>query len=135
MKRIIGLVCGAFFYTSIVFAQTGEIPSAKPGMVYGKATTTAGAISVKALTQKLHADTNQRFIGKVRGEIMEVCKQKGCYIRLKPEGKGEPIMVRFKDYGFFMPQDALGKTIVLDGQARVRNAAINFIADGVVVAN
>ena len=115
-----------------LFAQA-DIPSAKPGVVYGKTLNADGAISVRALAEKLKADTNYRYTGKVRGEIVEVCKKKGCYIRLKQEGQGDPIMVRFKDYGFFLPQDAIGKTIVLDGQARIRQAAISVIADGVLV--
>lgn len=42
-------------------------------------------------------------------------------------------MVRFKDYGFFMPQDIVGKTVVLEGKASVREVSVaqqqHFAAD------
>ena len=38
-------------------------------------------------------------------------------MEVKREGEEEPIMVRFKDYCFFMPQDIVGRTVVVDGRA------------------
>lgn len=37
---------------------------------------------------------------------------------------GEPVMVKFKDYGFFMPQDIVGKTVVLEGVAKVNETSV-----------
>src|SRR5690606_24979345 len=93
------------------------------------------AITVKALNDKMRADTTARFTGKVKGKIVEVCKSKGCYMRLDAEVGGEPLMVRFKDYGYFLPQDAKGKTAILEGQARFRNGEISIVADGVLIVN
>ncbi len=135
-----------------------EIPPALPGTQYGQAISKDGSISVQQLEIKLNTDST--YSGKIEGEVVEVCKKKGCFIRVARGGEGDPILVRFKDYGFFMPQDIVGKTVVLEGQAKVREVsvaqqqhfaedagknaeevakitepklAINIIADGVVV--
>lgn len=159
MKKIaftfVVLCC--FMATSMA-QNENEIPSAQPGVQYGKAITKNDAIDVWQLENKLTADST--YTGKVEGKVVEVCKKKGCFLRVMREGGGDPILVRFKDYGFFMPQDIVGKTIVLEGQAKLREISvaqlrhfaedagkdaeeiakitepkidINIIADGVVV--
>ncbi|MFT4022287.1 MAG: DUF4920 domain-containing protein [Flavihumibacter sp.] len=47
----------------------------------------------------------------------------GCWMKLET-GQGEPIMVKFKDYGFFMPKDIGGKEVVLDGEATVTETPV-----------
>jgi len=37
---------------------------------------------------------------------------------------GEPLMVKFKDYKFFMPKDIVGKDVVLEGQAVVKEVPV-----------
>ena len=54
---------------------------------------------------------------KVAGEVTNVCAVKGCWMTMSVGG--QEMMVRFKDYGFFMPKDATGKTAVVQGQAKV----------------
>lgn len=46
--------------------------------------------------------------------IKEVCQKKGCWMDVEV-ANGELMTVRFKDYGFFVPKDAAGKTTVLNG--------------------
>ena len=42
-----------------------------------------------------------------------------------PAGEGEEtIMVRFKDYGFFMPLDANGKEVIVEGKAFVTEVSV-----------
>ena len=54
---------------------------------------------------------------KVAGEVTNVCAMKGCWMTMNIDG--QEMMVRFKDYGFFVPKDAAGKTAVVQGQANV----------------
>ncbi|MEJ7557176.1 MAG: DUF4920 domain-containing protein [Pedobacter sp.] len=54
---------------------------------------------------------------QITGEVVEVCKKKGCWMTLKMPA-GENIRVTFKDYGFFMPMDIVGKKVALDGIAK-----------------
>lgn len=51
-----------------------------------------------------------------RAEVLEVCQAKGCWMRLQLPGQ-ENVMVRFKDYGFFVPRDIAGKTVEVEGLA------------------
>ena len=159
MKKLTMAV--AFLFCFIAGSMAREtIPAAKPGAQYGKAINKEGAIDVHELEVKLATDSI--YSGKIAGKVVEVCKKKGCFIRVKRDGEGEPILVRFKDYGFFMPQDIVGKTVVLEGRANVKEVSvaqqqhfaedagkdageiakitepkvdINIIADGVVVVN
>lgn len=55
---------------------------------------------------------------KFNSKINAVCKKKGCWMRL-PLDKDNETLVRFKDYGFFMPLNADGKEVVVSGKAYV----------------
>ena len=53
---------------------------------------------------------------KLSGQINEVCKKKGCWMSMSI-GQDEEIMVRFKDYGFFVPLNADGRLATVEGWA------------------
>lgn len=124
MKRMFLMAVVVLGFMVTAQAQT-EIPSAKPGVKYGKEITKDNAISVSRLANSFGADST--YSGKIEGEVVEVCKKKGCFVLLKRAGEAEPIMVRFKDYGFFMPQDIVGKTIVLEGEARISETSVAWL--------
>ena len=52
----------------------------------------------------------------VRGTVNEVCQAKGCWLTMAT-GSGSEMMVRFKDYGFFMPKDIAQREVILHGKA------------------
>ncbi|WP_298501549.1 DUF4920 domain-containing protein [uncultured Maribacter sp.] len=60
---------------------------------------------------------------KFSATVSDVCKAKGCWMKLDVEGKQE-VMVRFKDYGFFMPKDIEGKEVVVSGYAFVEEMSV-----------
>ena len=60
---------------------------------------------------------------KFASEIKEVCAAKGCWMKL-PLSEEKEVMVRFKDYGFFMPLDSQGKEVVLEGKAFVQTTSV-----------
>lgn len=93
---------------------------AEKGINYGSAVTAEGAISVNELETQFK---DQKFEGKIRGRVTEVCQEKGCWMKLQKEN-GEKLMVKFKDYGFFMPKDIVGKDVVLDGKAAVNEVSV-----------
>jgi len=82
---------------------------------FGEPITKKGAISVKKLPQKL--DESASIDIKVKGTITEVCQAKGCWMTLDL-GDDELLRVKFKDYGFFVPKDAAGKTATIQGVAK-----------------
>ncbi|SKB80405.1 protein of unknown function [Sphingobacterium nematocida] len=131
MNKLASIFVFLFAMTTLVSAQQAIEP-AKAGVNYGKAIEKKNAISVKALETTLKEKGN--YTGKVEAQVVEVCKSKGCYMTLKREG-AEPITVRFTDYGYFVPQDLIGKTVVVEGKAKIKEPKkdISFIADGVLV--
>ena len=61
---------------------------------------------------------------KFNANIKEVCLKKGCWMTLPAGNDDETIMVRFKDYGFFMPLDAAGKEVIVAGKAFVNEVSV-----------
>lgn len=61
---------------------------------------------------------------KFNANIKEVCSKKGCWMTLPVGNIDETIMVRFKDYGFFMPLDAAGKEVIVAGKAYVNEVSV-----------
>ena len=60
---------------------------------------------------------------KFASNIKEVCSKKGCWMRLSLN-KDTETMVRFKDYGFFMPLDAKDKLVIVEGKAFVQETSV-----------
>jgi len=81
---------------------------------FGEPISKKGAISAKKLPQKL--EKSEAVDIKVKGVITEVCQAKGCWMTLDL-GDDELMRVKFKDYGFFVPKDAAGKTAIIKGVA------------------
>tara|TARA_R110001632_G_scaffold42605_6_gene107890 strand:- start:1736 stop:2242 length:507 start_codon:yes stop_codon:yes gene_type:complete len=61
---------------------------------------------------------------KFTSSIQEVCSKKGCWMKLPAGESEETIMVRFKDYGFFMPLDSNGKEVIVEGIAFVKEVSV-----------
>ncbi len=64
------------------------------------------------------------YTGKVKGTVVDVCQNKGCWMKLDL-GNGETMRVSFKDYGFFVPKDLAGKQVVVQGNAEVKNISVD----------
>lgn len=67
------------------------------------------------------ADTLQT---KFTATVTAVCQSKGCWMRLQLKD-GQETMVRFKDYGFFMPMDIKGKEVIVNGLAFVEEMSVD----------
>ncbi|QNL51491.1 DUF4920 domain-containing protein [Olivibacter sp. SDN3] len=119
MKTILVLLLMSCSF--ITYAQD-TIPSAEPGAMYGKEVTEGNAITVSNLEKKLQVDS--LYQGQIEGTVVEVCKKKGCFMQLKREDVDDPILVRFKDYGFFMPQNIVGRTVLIQGIAKVKETSV-----------
>ena len=61
---------------------------------------------------------------KMVAKVNEVCQAKGCWMKLDLEN-GEEVMVRFKDYGFFMPKDIAGQEVIINGIAFVNEMSVD----------
>lgn len=101
-----------------------QLKPANKGVKYGAGTTATGAIEVNLLKEKLV--TSEKFTGKVKGTVNKVCEKKGCWMTLA-QTDGDGIMIRFKDYKFFMPKNILGKDVVLQGTAKKTTTSIDML--------
>lgn len=102
-------------------AQTFDKAARQEPSSFGKKISPQGAISTKELVAKM--DKHEKVEAKVEGQIESVCQAKGCWAQVKlPDGK--LMRVTFKDYAFFIPKDASGKTIVMEGTARVKTVPV-----------
>ncbi len=120
MKKL--LFSAAFLLSlSFVQAQPPKGP-ANPGSVYGAATTAKGAIDIAELPAKLQQTDSLHT--KVIAKVLEVCPKKGCWMKLQVNDS-TTAFVKMKDYGFFVPLDITGKTIVLEGEAKLKTTSVN----------
>ena len=124
---------------------------------YGQSFDIAGINNYKVEKESLL--NNPQDDTKLEGRILSTCPMKGCWMKMSVEQ--DTILVRFKDYGFFVPKSgAEGKSAIINGKlsvdtlsvAQLRHYAedagkskeevskivkpeitISFLADGVVI--
>lgn len=89
---------------------------------HGEKITPTGAVTTDELVQKMaNAET---LPAKVTGTVESVCRMKGCWMKVRlPEG--QTMRVTFKDYGFFVPKDIVGKTVVFEGTASRKTTSVD----------
>jgi hypothetical protein len=57
---------------------------------------------------------------KIAAAVEKVCKKKGCWFTLAAEGVDQPVRIRMKDYGFFVPRNVDGAQAVVEGLLKKR---------------
>lgn len=97
------------------------------GIHYGAEITTDGSVALADVLAKVKNEENAAELDlgegnmvkavatKVEGEVSEVCKKAGCWLKLATED-GQEIFIT-TNHEFFVPVDIVGKTVVVDGQA------------------
>lgn len=83
---------------------------------FGEAIDAEGAISYTSLLDQMQSGDSLAV--KVKGKVEAVCQAKGCWMNIVAEQPdAEEMMVKFKDYGFFVPKDIAGREVVMEGYA------------------
>ena len=118
-KLLLTLVVAAFGVVAYAKPPTGD---AKPGDWYGEKVSTEGAVAINDAVAKL-SEGNDKVDGKIKAKITDVCPKKGCWLKLEL-ANGETAMVKMKDYGFFLPVAAIGKTVVIDGEMKMKTTSV-----------
>lgn len=59
-----------------------------------------------------------------KGTVNSVCKNKGCWMLVDLPETEEDVMVKFRDYGFFVPKDIDEKQVVVTGKAYITEVSI-----------
>jgi len=81
---------------------------------FGDSINIDGAVDIANLNEQLAGKDSLKI--KLTGTIDEVCQKKGCWMNMKTND-GQIMKVRFKDYAFFVPKDAAGKKVYMEGYA------------------
>ena len=94
--------------------------------VYGTALDAQSVLPMHDLATSFSTmKTTDTLFAKVQGTIKEVCSKKGCWMTLDM-GDEKDLMVRFKDYGFFMPLDAKGD-VIMSGFATISETSVEAL--------
>lgn len=83
---------------------------------YGQEITSDNALNLGTMITQLEGKDSIKV--KVKGRIESVCQVKGCWMNLVQDNvESEELFVKFKDYAYFMPLDATGKEVIVEGWA------------------
>ena len=89
---------------------------------YGTGFDLLNVVSMDYLIEKVENSPDSVQL-KVKGKIIDVCSKKGCWMTIELPNKQE-LMVRFKDYGFFVPVDSSGE-VIINGLAYMNNTSVD----------
>tara|TARA_B100001063_G_C16731372_1_gene539504 strand:+ start:477 stop:935 length:459 start_codon:yes stop_codon:yes gene_type:complete len=68
------------------------------------------------------SDFNKKDV-KIEGEILSSCPMKGCWIKIRSEE--DTILVKFKDYGFFVPKNGIdGDRAIVNGKMSLETLSV-----------
>ncbi|GLR19764.1 DUF4920 domain-containing protein [Portibacter lacus] len=122
MRNIIILL---FAIVSVACAQNKEVVTTDEGQHFGEMMDGSGAITYDELLAQLESKDEVDGV-KVIGKVEGVCQSIGCWMNIVSETEGaEPMFVKFKDYGFFMPKDIAGETVILRGKAYKEETSVD----------
>jgi len=104
------------------FAQAQPPAGPAPvGAHYGARVNAKGAVDIAQLPAQLQKENTLQT--KVTAKVIDVCPKKGCWLKLQVNDS-TTAFVKMKDYGFFLPLDIKGKTVVLDAEATLKTTPV-----------
>lgn len=90
---------------------------------FGDEITDEGVLTKTEMIEKYKTlKTGDTVNAKFASTVKDVCQKKGCWMNL--DMNDEEAMVRFKNYGFFMPKDIAGQEIIVNGRAYVEEMSV-----------
>ena len=112
----------------VIFALASITLNAQPpktpvtaGTTFGTPISAEGSHPVADLPKLIGEEESVTV--KVSGEVTDVCPKMGCWLSLKMPDNSK-VFVKMKDYGFFVPVELIGKTIAIDGQAKIERTSV-----------
>ncbi len=124
MKKIIILIASLVLGNAAVSQAQEERKPAVPGQTYGAKIDAKGATAIAELPALIEKSKDKKVRTKVSAKVLDVCPKKGCWMNLYINDS-TTAFVKMKDYGFFVPMDMIGKTVVLEGEAYEKVTSVN----------
>lgn len=116
MKAKLILAALFFLSTLAVQAQSGD-------QTFGEAFAPKKVMKYDKFVKKL--DKTGSVDAVVKGKVEAVCQMKGCWMNIVSDETGETTMVKFKDYGFFVPMDITGQTVIMKGHGYKEETSVD----------
>lgn len=104
-------------------ADSAPVDSTKAGW-FGEQFAYTDVVPAAQVVSLMNDSSSNEFV--VEGTIQECCQKKGCWMKVDM-GNGEFMRVSFKDYGFFVPLDAAGRTMVMKGVASFDTLDVDYL--------
>lgn len=99
--------------------------SNKEYVSYGELIEDKTSASYISVLESAMEDTLENVV--LEGEIIQTCAKKGCWMDVKIDNR-DTIMVRFKDYGFFVPIEGVeGNRVVFRGNAMMDTLSVDML--------
>ena len=122
MKKLI-LAVFTLFSVSALYAQP-PAGDANLGDVYGEKVTTTKSMKAKKLNSALaKGDTEIGQNVAIEGKVLEVCPNKGCWVKVELDDK-TVATVKMKGYAFFVPVNLEGKRVKIEGNAEIATTSV-----------
>jgi len=127
MKKILFLALLAAGFVACKNENKTETPEETKEIAYasfGDKIEADNATDVAAMTKEYkEMKAGDTLNSKMVATVKEVCQAKGCWMTLKLEDSSE-VLVRFKDYGFFVPKNIAGQEVIVNGKAYVAETSV-----------
>lgn len=105
-----------FLFSLQLHAQDSGIPSATKGTQYGSGVSEDITFNIyspdKIIRELTTKDSLQNIV--IQADVTAVCTKKGCWMTLQ-NTQNQTVFVKMKDYAFFVPQDMVGKKVLIHG--------------------
>lgn len=126
------VLCAGLALSACAKSEHAAAPAAKPstpqaepprtetatGTRYGSPLSSKEAVAAATVLTDPVKYNDQEI--KLTGQVGGVCQNKGCWMTIATgEPGGQSVRVTFKDYGFFVPKDSMGKQATVEGRFRV----------------
>lgn len=119
MKKIICILFALGF--PLLFVAQPPEGKAKSGSVYGAKIDPANAVAAGTLPALVKKGDSVNV--KLKGKVLNSCASKGCWMTLQINETTEAF-IKMKDYGFFVPTDIQGKTVVVEGVSYIKTTSV-----------
>ena len=112
------------FALILILLITGVNLQAQKAESFGEKIKKDGAINTVEFLKMMEGKDS--LYVKLEAPINEACKKKGCWMNVDL-GNNREMMVRFKDYGFFVPKDCGGGTAIMQGFAHKEVLSVEML--------